>query len=101
MSKKLEEWQDDPKTIWKIFPLFGACRKMGSIESALNIKVDESVITNEQMISGNLNELFVDVAFKLEQPLKPPDFEILTKFINSKVTDDVSFYISLIVIVHL
>ena len=55
-----------------IFELFGKyCHclvpaKIGSTESALSIKVDESGITNEQVISDNLNELFIDVASKLE-----------------------------------
>ena len=55
-----------------IFELFGKYfhrfvpANMGSAASVLSIKVDESGITNEQVISDNLNELFIDVASKLE-----------------------------------
>ena len=56
---KLEEGQDDPRTIWKIFKQFGAClQKMESTENAFGIKIDEQVITNEQMIAGPFNEFF-------------------------------------------
>ena len=34
IENKLEERQDDPSTIWKIFQQFGACRKMESTENA-------------------------------------------------------------------
>lgn len=32
-QNKLEEGQNDPRTIWKIFRQFGACSKKGSTES--------------------------------------------------------------------
>ena len=93
---KLEEGQDDPRTIWKIFKQFGACKKMESTENAFGIKINEQVITNEQMIADHFNDFFINIASNLKQPLKPPHFEKLSNFINSKVTDDVSFDIPLI-----
>ena len=35
IENKLEEGQDEPCTIWKIFQQFGACPKMESTENAL------------------------------------------------------------------
>ena len=48
------------------------------------------------MIADHLNEFFINIASNLKQPLKPSQFEKLSNFINSKVTDDVSFDIPLI-----
>ena len=48
------------------------------------------------MIADHFNEFFINIASNLKQPLKPSHFEKLYKFINSKVTDDVSFDIPLI-----
>ena len=96
-QNKLEEGQNDPKTIWKIVQHFGACGKKGSAENiSVGIKVDEQVITNEQVIADHFNELFINVAANLKQPLKPSNFEKLKHYINSKVSDDVSFEIPLI-----
>ena len=68
---------------------------MESTENAFGIKVDEQVITNEQMIADHFNEFFINIAsnlkFSLKQPVKPSQFEKLYNFIISKVTDDVSF----------
>ena len=49
------------------------------------------------MISDHFNEFFVNVASTVKQLLKPSNFEKkLNNFINSKLTDDVSFDIPLI-----
>ena len=93
---KLEEGQNDPRTIWKIFRQFGACSKMRSAEDALGIQVDEHVITNEQIIADHFNKFFINVTSKLKQQLKPSNFEKLNSYIISKVTDCVSFDIPLI-----
>ena len=61
-QNKLEEGQNDPRTIWKIFRQFGACSKMGSAEDVLGIKVDEHVITNEQVNADHFNKFFINVA---------------------------------------
>ena len=50
-QNKLEEGQNDPRTIWKIFKQFGACSKKGSADSCLGIKVNENFITNEQVVA--------------------------------------------------
>ena len=70
--------------------------KMDSYRKCFSIKVDEQVITKEQVIADNFNEILVNIASNLKQPLKPSNFEKLNNFINSKVTDDVSFDIPLI-----
>ena len=96
-QNKLGEGQSDQKTIWKIFKQFGACSKRGSAENiSVDIKVDEHVITNEQVIADHFNEFFINVAANLKQPLKPSNFEKLKNYINSQVSDDVSFEIPLI-----
>ena len=76
----------------KYFHCLVSAEKWDLHKVLFGIQVDESVITKEHVISDKLIELFNDVASKLEQPLKP-SFEKLNKFINSKVTNDVSFYI--------
>ena len=48
------------------------------------------------MVADVFNEFFVNVAASLKQPLKHSNFERLTRFINFKVNDDVSFNIPLI-----
>ena len=48
------------------------------------------------MIADHFNEFFINIASNLKQPLKPSHFEKLSNFINSKLTDDVSFDIPLI-----
>ena len=86
--------------IWKTFQQFGACSKNGSAENiSVGIKVDEHVITNEQVIADHFNEfsiIHVNVAANLKQPFNPINFEKLKHYINSKVSDDVSFEIPLI-----
>ena len=64
-------------------------KKMESTENAFGIKINEQVITNEQMIADHFNEFFINIASNLKQPLKPSHFEKLSNFINSKLTDDV------------
>ena len=93
---KIEEGQNDPKSIWKIFQQFGASSKKGSAENILGIKHGEHVITHEKLIADHFNEFFINVASDLKQPLKPSNFEKLNSFIDSKVTNDVSFQIPLI-----
>ena len=39
---------------------------MESTENALGIKVDELVITNEQVIAGHFKEFFVNLASELK-----------------------------------
>ena len=70
--------------------------KMESTKNAFGIKINEQIITNEQMIADHFNEFFINIASNLKQPLEPSHFEKLNNFINSKVTDDVSFDIPLI-----
>ena len=89
-QNKLEEGQNDPRTIWKIFRQFHASSKIGSAEDVLGIIVDEHVIKNEQVIADHFNKFFINVASKLKQPLKPSHFEKLNTYINSKVTNGVS-----------
>ena len=60
-QNKLEEGQNDPRTIWKIFRQFGACNKKGPTESYLGIKVNENFVTNEQVVADLFNEFFVNV----------------------------------------
>ena len=90
---KLEEGQNDPKTIWKIFQQFGTGGKKGAAENILGIKDEEQVITNEQVIADHFNDFFINVASNLKQPLKPSNFEKLNSYINSKISNDVSFEI--------
>ena len=92
-QNKIEEGQNDPKTIWKIFQQFGASSKKGSAENILGIKHGEQVITHEKLIADHFNEFFINVASDLKQPLKPSNFEKLNSFIDSKITNDVSFQI--------
>ena len=90
---KIEEGQNDPKTIWKIFQQFGASSTKGSAENILGIKHVEQVITHEKLTDDHFNEFFINVASDLKQPLKPSNFEKLNSFIDSKITNDVSFQI--------
>ena len=90
---KLEEGQNDPKTIWKIFQQFGTGGKKGAAENILGIKNEEQVITNQQVIADHFNDFFIKVASNLKQPLKPSNFEKLNSYINSKISNDVSFQI--------
>ena len=92
-QNKIEEGQNDPKTIWKIFQQFGASSKKGSAENILGIKHGEQVITHEKLIADHFNEFFINVGSDLKQPLKPSNFEKLNSFIDSKITNDVSFQI--------
>ena len=69
---------------------------MDSSDVAFGIKINEQVITNEQMIADHFNKFFINMASNLKQQLKPSHFEKLNNFINSRVTDDVSFDIPLI-----
>ena len=69
---------------------------MESTENAFGIRINEQVITNEQIIADHFNKFFINIASDLKQPLKPSHFEKLNNFIHSKVTDDVSFDIRLI-----
>ena len=45
------------------------------------------------MIADHFNEFFINVASNLKQPLKPSNFEKLNSYINSKISNDVSFEI--------
>ena len=71
---------------------------MESTENDIDTKVDEHVITNEQVIADHFNEFFVNAASKLKQPLKPPKFIKMNIFINSKMTGDVSFDIPYLIV---
>ena len=59
----------------------------------LGIKNEQQVITNEQAIADHFNDFFINVASNLKQPLKPSNFEKLNSYINSKISNDVSFEI--------
>ena len=49
------------------------------------------------MIADHFNDFYLNIASNLKQPLKPSHLKKkLNNFINSKVTDDVSFVIPLI-----
>ena len=49
--------------------------KIESTENAFGIKINEQVITNEQMIADHFNEFFINIASNLKQPLKPSQFK--------------------------
>lgn len=92
---KIEEGQNDPRTIWKMFRQFGAGKK-GPAESCMGINVNDNVIKNDDVIANLFNEFFINVASNLKQPLKPFNFDKLNTYINSKMADDVCFDIPLI-----
>ena len=43
--------------------------KMESTENAFGIKINEQVITNEQMIADHFNDFYINIASNLKQPL--------------------------------
>ena len=47
---------------------------MESYRECFSIKFNEQVITKEQVIADNFDEIFVNIASNLKQPLKPSNF---------------------------
>ena len=90
---KIEEGKDDPRSIWKIFNEVGM--KNEENDKAINskIKLEENVITNESEVAKVFNNYFTNIASKLKEPIINSDFELLNRFIGSKVPSNIDFQI--------
>ncbi|MCU7800226.1 MAG: hypothetical protein KZQ70_08805 [gamma proteobacterium symbiont of Lucinoma myriamae] len=90
---KIEEGQNDPRSIWKLFRDFGASKKGGSHENILGIKVNDQVIANDSDIADIFNNYFVNVASQLKEPAQFSEFQMVKDYVDSKVQTDTYFTI--------
>ena len=70
---KIEEGKNNPRSVWKLFHLFGTNKKGSSNDSSFEIRVNDNTISNDQDIASAFNDLFVNIPSKLKEPIKPSD----------------------------
>lgn len=90
-ESKIEEGKDDPKSIWKIFKEFGASSKKDNDNDILEIKLGDTVISNDFDLAENFNDYFINVASSLKEPLEQSNFDELKQHISEKIPDNVYF----------
>ena len=89
---KVEEGNDDPRSIWKLFKRFGTSKKGTSKVNNFKIKTNNDIISDDQDIANVFNNYFVNIPYKLQEPIQPPEFK-LHDFVDSKFNDSTNFNI--------
>jgi len=93
-EKKINQGQNNPSTIWKLFKEF---RSPGSAKSSVNsLNIDGKEIINSQKISDEFNTFFTSIASNLKETVPPSEFKDIHSYVNSKVPLPMYFNIPLI-----
>ena len=93
---KVEEGKDDPRSIWKLFKQFGACKKGSTKVNNFELNMNNETISNDLDIANVFNDYFVNIPSKLKEPIQPSEFKLLQNFVDSKVHDGINFTIPLV-----
>ena len=72
---KIEKGKDDPRTIWKIFKVFGASRKKATSEMINGLKENDRQISDDKEMANVFNKYFVNKAAQLKGPVEKTDFK--------------------------
>ena len=95
-EKRIEDGQNNPKTIWGIFKEFGSSKNNSEMSRSTNLSVNDKLITDEIEVANAFNNFFVTVAQKLKDPIATSNFEYLIEYVNTKVPPENYFSIPLI-----
>ena len=90
-KSKIEQGQDDSRSILRIFKELGASNITSSDNECFAIKQGEKIISDETEIAENLNDYFVNIASKLKEPIEHNNFSILREHINAKIPENTYF----------
>ena len=90
---KIDKGKNKPSSIWKLFKEFGASRKSKVNEEILSINHADKTCTDQNKIVDAFNDLFINIAEKLKDPIPNSDFKDLKCFVDDKVQSDVFFNI--------
>jgi len=88
----LDENQNNPKAIWKVFTEFGA-GKCKSKTEILSLNHEGIYTDNPTDISNIFNDFFVQIAEKLKEPRTSSDHLELKHFCAKKLPNNIKFEI--------
>ena len=90
-ENKINEGQNDPSTIWKLFKEF---RSPSNDKSSVNsLSIDGQELSEPEIMSNEFNTFFTNIAAKLKEPIPPSNFEHISKFVNDHVPEPMYFNI--------
>ena len=87
---KVEEGNDDPRSILKLFKRFGTSKKGTSKVNNFEIKTNNDFISDDLHIANVFNNYCVNIPYKLQEPIQPSEFR-LHDFVDSKFNDSTNF----------
>ncbi len=91
IERKIEDGQNNPSTIWKIFKEF---KPPNSRKSAINqLNIDGIEINDSETMSNSFNSFFTNVATSLKENTTYSDFPEINEYVNKKVPKEMFFNI--------
>ena len=77
--------------MWKMFKEFCASNKKKDNTDCFKHNIDDNLITDTKEIADTFNDYFVNIAYKLKEPIEDCDFTQLKEHIDTKIPSNVSF----------
>ena len=91
-EKLIEEGDNKPTTIWKIFSELGAGKqKTDSSTCTSSLKNGEHEIYEPEDMANTFNDFFVNVAENIKEPIDPSNHDKLQEYCKEKIPQNVFF----------
>ena len=91
-EKLIEEGENQPTTIWKIFSELGAGKQKSDSSNCTNsIKIGDHEIYEPEDMANTFNDFFVNVAENIKEPIDPSNHDKLKDYCEAKIPENVYF----------
>ena len=93
-EKKINDGQNDPSSIWKLFKEF---RNPNGDKSTIHkLNIDGKEVTDSKRMSDEFNTFFTNIAANLKEQIPPSDLSNVNNFVNCHVPKPMYFNIPFI-----